>query len=120
MPELPEVQTIVSDLQKILPGLKIVGVETDWKKMFKNVSFENFKKQVSDEKILDVRRVGKNILIDLSGEKNNSHPPENDRPFFMRQLGTGNPARCGRGKMAGQRSGGDKRRPSKPLYSSCF
>src|SRR3989344_4367280 len=59
MPELPEVQTIVSDLQKILPGLKITGVETDWKKMFKNCSFENFKKEV----------VGKNILIDLSGGK---------------------------------------------------
>jgi len=69
MPELPEVQTIVSDLQKILPGLKITGVETDWKKMFKNCSFENFKKEVVGEKILDVRRVGKNILIDLSGGK---------------------------------------------------
>ena len=69
MPELPEVQTIVSDLRKILPGLKIAGVETDWKKMFKNCSFENFKKEVVGEKILDVRRVGKNILIDLSGGK---------------------------------------------------
>ena len=39
MPELPEVQTIVSDLQKILPGLKIGDVWTDWKKMFKNISF---------------------------------------------------------------------------------
>jgi len=69
MPELPEVQTIVSDLQKILPELKIMGVETDWKKMFKNCSFENFKKEVFGEKILDVRRLGKNILIDLSGGK---------------------------------------------------
>ena len=69
MPELPEVQTIVSDLRKILPGLKIAGVETDWKKMFKNCSFENFKKEVVGEKILDVRRIGKNILIDLSGGK---------------------------------------------------
>ena len=69
MPELPEAQTIVSDLRKILPGLKIVGVETDWKKMFKNCSFENFKKEVVGEKILDVRRIGKNILIDLTGNK---------------------------------------------------
>lgn len=67
MPELPEVQTIVSDLQKILPGLKIGDVWTDWKKMFKNTSFENFKKEVSGEKILNVRRVGKNILMGLSG-----------------------------------------------------
>ena len=69
MPELPEVQTIVSDLRKILPGLKIAGVETDWEKMFKNCYFENFKKEVVGEKILDVRRIGKNILIDLSGGK---------------------------------------------------
>lgn len=69
MPELPEVQTIVSDLQKILPGLKIGDVWTDWKKMFKNCSFENFKKEVVGEKILNVRRVGKNILIGLSSSK---------------------------------------------------
>ena len=69
MPELPEVQTIVSDLRKILPGLKIAGVEADWKKMFENISFENFKKQVWGEKILDVRRIGKNILIDLTSNK---------------------------------------------------
>src|SRR3989344_9147265 len=69
MPELPEVQTIVSDLRKILPGLKIAGVKTDWKKMFKNSSLENFKKEVVDEKILDVKRIGKNILINLSGNK---------------------------------------------------
>ena len=69
MPELPEVQTIVSDLQKILPGLKIGDVWTDWKKMFKNVSFDNFKKEVVGEKILNVRRIGKNILINLSRNK---------------------------------------------------
>ena len=69
MPELPEVQTIVSDLQKILPGLKIGAVWTDWGKMFKNTSFDNFKKEVIGEKILNVRRTGKNILIHLSRDK---------------------------------------------------
>lgn len=69
MPELPEVQTIVSDLQKILPGLKIGDVWTDWKKMFKNTSFEHFKKEVSGEKILNVERKGKNILMHLSQNK---------------------------------------------------
>ena len=69
MPELPEVQTIVSDLHKILPGLKIGDVQTDWEKMFKNTSFNTFKKEVVGEKILDVRRIGKNILIDLTGNK---------------------------------------------------
>lgn len=81
MPELPEVQTIVSDLQKILPDLKIGEVKTDWKKIFparggsalggKNIlsSFDNFRKEVIGEKILNVRRIGKNILIGLSNNK---------------------------------------------------
>ena len=69
MPELPEVQTIVNDLQKILPGLKIAGIETDWEKMFKNCSFDKFKKEVVGEKIISVERIGKNILINLSRNK---------------------------------------------------
>lgn len=69
MPELPEVQTIVSDLQKTLPGLRIAVVQTDWEKMFKNISFEYFKKEVVGEKILKVERKGKNILIHLSQNK---------------------------------------------------
>ncbi|KKT21104.1 MAG: Formamidopyrimidine-DNA glycosylase [Parcubacteria group bacterium GW2011_GWB1_43_8] len=69
MPELPEVQTIVNDLQKILPGLKITGVDTDWEKMFKNCSFDKFKKEVVGEKIISVERIGKNILINLSRNK---------------------------------------------------
>ena len=69
MPELPEVQTIVTDLQKILPGLKIGDVWTDWKKMLKKTSFEKFKKEVVGEKILNVQRIGKNILINLSRDK---------------------------------------------------
>lgn len=69
MPELPEVQTIVSDLQKILPGLKIADVQTDWKKMFRHPNFDNFKKEVIGEKILSVERKGKNILIHLSQNK---------------------------------------------------
>ena len=52
-----------------MPGLKIGDVWTDWKKMFKNVSFKNFKKEVIGEKILSVERKGKNILIHLSQNK---------------------------------------------------
>jgi len=69
MPELPEVQTIVSDLQKILPGLKILDVLTDAKNLFRKGGFEEFKKEVSGEKILRLERRGKNILIHLSGDK---------------------------------------------------
>lgn len=70
MPELPEVQTIVSDLKKVLPGLTIRDVWTDYKKMIKSPkSFSGFKKAVVGRRILNVQRRGKNILIDLSGGK---------------------------------------------------
>ncbi len=60
MPELPEVHTIVTDLKKFLPGLKITDVWTDVKK------FKNIKKEVVGQKILGIERRGKNILIHLS------------------------------------------------------
>lgn len=70
MPELPEVQTIVSDLEKFLPKLKILDVWTDHKKMIKYPkSFNGFKKEIVGRKILKVARKGKNILIHLSGSK---------------------------------------------------
>lgn len=63
MPELPEVHTIVTDLKKFIPGLKITDVWTDVPK------FKKVKKEVVGEKILGVERRGKNILIKISGEK---------------------------------------------------
>jgi formamidopyrimidine-DNA glycosylase len=36
MPELPEVETVVRDLQKRVVGQKIVGFWTDWPKSIKD------------------------------------------------------------------------------------
>lgn len=70
MPELPEVQTTISGLNKFLPGLKIRGVWSDWEKMIKfPKSFACFKKEIIGEKIIKADRRGKNILISLSGNK---------------------------------------------------
>jgi len=60
MPELPEVEIIIRDLKKVLPGLKITGFWTDVK------SFKKAEKEILNKKILSVRRMGKNILIELS------------------------------------------------------
>ena len=68
MPELPEVETIVSDLNKIILGLTIRDIWYDWKKQFKLPKDpREFKKIVVGKKIVGVRRRAKNILIDLSG-----------------------------------------------------
>ncbi len=61
MPELPEVHTIISDLKKVLPGLRIAGFWTDIAK------FRNIKNKIIGKKILGLERRGKNILIHLSG-----------------------------------------------------
>jgi formamidopyrimidine-DNA glycosylase len=69
MPELPEVQTIISDLNRKIKGDTIVDFWSDWAKAIKGKSLEAFKKEIKNRKILGARRIGKNIFIDLSGNK---------------------------------------------------
>jgi formamidopyrimidine-DNA glycosylase len=64
MPELPEVETVRIGLSKLLPGLKVKDVESNWEK-----SFPNTKTDVDTfligAKVVDVRRRAKVLLIDL-------------------------------------------------------
>jgi formamidopyrimidine-DNA glycosylase len=69
MPELPEVQTIVDDLNKKIKGHVVADFWSDWPKAIKGKSLKNFKKEIRSRKILGLRRIGKNIFIDLSGGK---------------------------------------------------
>lgn len=88
MPELPEVQTIVSQLSKEIPGLTIRDVWSDWPKMLQVVGdkkhlkvkrnikkirdartaaiLEEFKNQVVGKKIERCERKAKNIFIYLT------------------------------------------------------
>jgi formamidopyrimidine-DNA glycosylase len=69
MPELPEVQTIVSDLNKKIKDDTIVDFWSDWAKAIKGKKLQEFTKEIKNRKILGTRRIGKNIFIDLSGGK---------------------------------------------------
>ncbi len=69
MPELPEVQTIVDDLNKKIKGDTIVGFWSDWKKAIKHPVYAKFARDIKNRKISRARRIGKNIFIDLSGGK---------------------------------------------------
>ncbi len=77
MPELPEVQTTVAGLQKVLPYLYIKDVWTDLatadKRQKESVKtpayFSHFKNAIKDKRILEATRRGKNILIHLEGGK---------------------------------------------------
>ncbi len=69
MPELPEVQTIVNDLNKKIKNETIVDFWSDWPNAIKNVTYKKFKKDIKNKKIKKIWRKGKNIFIDLSGDK---------------------------------------------------
>ena len=74
MPELPEVQTTVHGLNETVIGKTITSLWSDLpeknhkkKDEIKNLSFWNdFKKKVTDQKIISAERRGKNILVELS------------------------------------------------------
>ncbi len=66
MPELPEVQTIVNDLNKKIIGRKITGIWFDAPKLIKGIKPEQLKNKIKGLKIEKVERRGKNILIYLS------------------------------------------------------
>jgi len=68
MPELPEVQTIIDDLNRKIKGDTIVGFWSDWKKSVK-MPIEKFTREIKGKKILSASRIGKNIFINLSGGK---------------------------------------------------
>ncbi|MCR4275228.1 MAG: DNA-formamidopyrimidine glycosylase [Candidatus Wolfebacteria bacterium] len=66
MPELPEVQTIVDDLNKKIIGRKITAVWFDWPKTIKNPKPKVFEKEIKGLGVEKIKRAGKNILIYLS------------------------------------------------------
>src|SRR3989344_529092 len=69
MPELPEVETIVRDLNKKVLGLKIIDAWNDWPKTIKTHKLEDFVRETKGRKILRAHRRAKYILMDLSDEK---------------------------------------------------
>ena len=78
MPELPEVQTTVNGLNSTIVNLKVIDVWSDYflrtasksTTTIKNKKyFEHFKKEITGEKIKEVERRGKNVLVHLSGNK---------------------------------------------------
>lgn len=64
MPELPEVQTVVTQIGKKITGKTLAGFWTDWdKKVLEPVS--KVKRLIKGATVLGTRRFGKTIVIDL-------------------------------------------------------
>jgi len=68
MPELPEVETIAKGLRQAIVGKKVKEVQAIFPKIVKQ-KFEIFQQAVTQKKIKGVRRRGKYLLIDLSGDR---------------------------------------------------
>jgi formamidopyrimidine-DNA glycosylase len=64
MPELPEVETVKLGLQKYLKGHKFKDVEI----LSKGI-FEGDPKEIIGAKVVDIRRFGKGLVIDLDNNK---------------------------------------------------
>lgn len=67
MPELPEVQTVVSQLAKKITGKRIAGFWSDWEKQVKP-GLKKLSKLAVSGTVLGARRIGKHIVIDLDND----------------------------------------------------
>jgi len=68
MPELPEVQTIVNDLNNAdLVGDVITGIRVFWRPSIAGCSIAAFSKRLKNQIIRSIRRRGKYIILDFSG-----------------------------------------------------
>ncbi len=65
MPELPEVETIRSGLADVLPGKRIAGVDVEFEKSMP-APRDTIDTYVPGSEVMDVRRRGKIMIIDLS------------------------------------------------------
>lgn len=67
MPELPEVQTVVSQLAKKIIGKTIAGFWSDWEKQVRP-GLKRLSKLAIGGTVLGARRIGKHIVIDLDND----------------------------------------------------
>ncbi len=67
MPELPEVQTVVSQLGKKITGKILLSFWTDWEKKVLE-PLPKLRKFIQGATVLGTRRFGKTIVIDLDNE----------------------------------------------------
>ncbi len=67
MPELPEVQTVASELDARLPGRTIVGVDVLWSRTVGHPKPEEFAAALPGQRVESVGRRAKYIMIALSG-----------------------------------------------------
>lgn len=66
MPELPEVETLRRELVAATKGKTIKSAAVDWSKMVKPLTPAQFSQQLKNQKITDVKRRAKVLIVELS------------------------------------------------------
>ncbi len=66
MPELPEVETVKEILKPKLINQKILNIKVFYNEMIEYPEVEQFKKQIINQTILDIKRRGKWLLFELN------------------------------------------------------
>ncbi len=69
MPELPEVETIKRDLEKVIVGKKIINVIVHNPKVIREPSLQKFKEWLQGVRINKVLRAAKVLILELSNAK---------------------------------------------------
>ena len=67
MPELPEVETIRRDLQKVLIGRTIARIEAGDRRLLSAASETKFDRPLSGKSLREINRKGKYLPILISG-----------------------------------------------------
>ena len=68
MPELPEVETVCRSLRQCVLNKKIMSVQISLTKIIKQPTADEFAKKITGLEIVDIKRRGKYILIELEQE----------------------------------------------------
>ena len=66
MPELPEVETVKNKLKKIVQGKTIIDVNILYPNIIEYPTILEFKNQIKNETILDIKRRGKWLMFELN------------------------------------------------------
>ena len=66
MPELPEVETVKNQLSPHIIGRTITKVTLLWERMVKGQDAAEFVRLVAGQKIMDMTRQGKYLIVHLS------------------------------------------------------
>lgn len=65
MPELPEVETVVQTLKRMILNEKIIDCEVKWSNTIDKISVSDFKNKIVNQSIRDISRIGKVMLFIL-------------------------------------------------------